>query len=178
MHNQEKNLVKRIKKGQQHAFRELYELHVDYALRTAYGIVRNKSDAADIVQETFIRIYKSIHQFDVKKPFKPWFYQILVNESRRFLIKRSKAGISTSSEQLLDYLHQSQNEGRNYDSLEIAMENVPDNTRALLILKYLNGFTEKEIATILDLNQSTVKSRLYKARNELRVSLKEANHEE
>lgn len=104
-------------------------------------------------------------------PFKPWFYHILINESRRFLQKRSREGMSISSEDLLEYLHQSQSEGQNYDNLGMALENLPESTRTLLILKYLNAFTEKEIAEMLEINVSTVKSRLYKARNELRASL-------
>lgn len=164
-------LIKKIKKGNQQAFRALYDNYVDYALRTAYAITRSNSDAADIVQETFIKVYRNIDSFDLKKSFKPWFYRILINESRRFIKKRSREGVTTSSDELLDYLHQSQFEVKNYDDLGIALDNLPENTRTLLILKYLNAFTEKEIAEMLEMNVSTVKSRLYKARNDLRACL-------
>lgn len=174
----EGKLIKKIKKGNQQAFRTLYDSYVDYALRTAYAITRNNSDAADIVQETFIKVYRNIDSFDLKRPFKPWFYRILINESRRFLKKRSRAGVTTSSDELLDYLHQSQFEVKNYDDLGIALENLPESTRTLLILKYLNAFTEKEIAEMLEMNVSTVKSRLYKARNDLRACLGGAENEE
>lgn len=174
----ERKLIKKIKKGNQQAFRTLYDSYVDYALRTAYAITRNNSDAADIVQETFIKVYRNIDSFDLKRPFKPWFYRILINESRRFLKKRSRAGVTASSDELLDYLHQSQFEVKSYDDLGIALENLPERTRTLLILKYLNAFTEKEIAEMLEMNVSTVKSRLYKARNDLRACLGGAAHEE
>lgn len=171
MPDQDIKLIKKIKKGNQQAFRLLYNRHVDYALRTAYGITRSHSDAADIVQDTFIKIYRNIETFDTKKTFKPWFYRILINESRRFLKKRSRDGITSSSDALLDYLDQSQSEGNSYESLGIALEYLPANTRTLLLLKYFHAFSEKEIAEMLELNMSTVKSRLYKARKDLRASL-------
>lgn len=171
MADKDGKLIKKVKKGNQQAFRILYDRYADYALRTAYAITRSRSDAADVVQETFIKVYRNIDTFDLNKAFKPWFYQILINESRRFLKKHSRENVTTSSDVLLDYLHQSQNEMKSYENLNIALEYLPENTRTLLILKYLNAFTEKEIADMLELNLSTVKSRLYKARNDLRASL-------
>lgn len=178
MADKEGKLIKNIQKGNQQAFRILYERHVDYALRTAYAITRNRSDAADVVQETFIKVFRNIDTFDLNKAFKPWFYRILINESRRFLSKNSKGNVTTSSDVLVDYLHQSQNEMKSYENLSLALEYLPENTRTLLILKYLNAFTEKEIADMLELNLSTVKSRLYKARNDLRASLGGVTDEE
>lgn len=171
MADKDGKLIKKIKKGNQQAFRILYDRYANYALRTAYAITRSRSDAADVVQETFIKVYRNIDTFDLNKAFKPWFYRILINESRRFLKKHSRESVTTSSDVLLDYLHQSQNEMKSYENLNIALEYLPENTRTLLILKYLNAFTEKEIADMLELNLSTVKSRLYKARNDLRASL-------
>lgn len=171
MADKDGKLIKKIKKGNQQAFRILYDRYANYALRTAYAITRSRSDAADVVQETFIKVYRNIDTFDLNKAFKPWFYRILINESRRFLKKNSRESVTTSSDVLLDYLHQSQNEMKSYENLNIALEYLPENTRTLLILKYLNAFTEKEIADMLELNLSTVKSRLYKARNDLRASL-------
>ena len=170
MADQDIKLIKKIKKGNQQAFRVLYDSYVDYALRTAYAITKNKSDAADIVQETFIKVFRNIDSFDMNKLFRPWFYRILINESMRFLKRNSREAV-TSSDQLLDYLHHFQNEIRSYENLGIALDNLPKDTRTLLILKYLNAFTEKEIAEMLDISVGAVKSRLYKARNELRAGL-------
>ena len=170
MADQDVKLIKKIKKGNQQAFRALYDNYVDYALRTAYAITRNKSDAADIVQDTFIKVFRNINSFDMKRSFRPWFYRILINESRRFLKRNSREAV-TSSQQLLDYLHHSRNEIRMQENLSVALDNLPEDMRTLLILKYLNAFTEKEIAEMLDISVGAVKSRLYKARNELRAGL-------
>lgn len=169
MFEQEARLIKKIKKGNQRAFKRLYENYADYALRTAYAITRNNSDASDIVQETFIKIFRNIDSYDTSKSFKPWFYKILINESRRFLTKNSKQAISIESEQALDHLSHSSQRRNSYDDLELAMEQLDENQRTILTLKYLNGFTEKELAEMMDVNVNTIKSRLYKARHRLKA---------
>jgi len=170
--NNESKLINKIKNGNQKAFRQLYNQYSGYALRTAYAITKSNNDAADIVQETFIKVYRNINQFDQSKPFKPWFYRILLNESRRYMKKQNKQGTVVESEQLMDYLHAeaSRENEQNSDVLSI-LDLVSDRHRAVLVLKYLHDFTEKEIATILELNINTVKSRLYKARQRLRSIL-------
>ncbi|MGJ9458314.1 RNA polymerase sigma factor [Oceanobacillus sp. CF4.6] len=169
MVDQEIRLIKKIKKGNQQAFKKLYDIYADYSLRTAYAITNNNSDASDIVQETFIKVYRNIDSFDIKKPFQPWFYQILVNESRRYMKKKSKEAISMENERLLDRLNHQIEEERDFEQLESAMEQLDEHHRTVLILKYLNGFSEKDIAEVLELNVNTVKSRLYKARQQLKA---------
>ncbi|WP_085993923.1 RNA polymerase sigma factor [Oceanobacillus senegalensis] len=164
-------LIKKVKKGNQQSFKQLYDLYADYSLRTAYGITGNISDAADIVQETFIKVYRHIDSYDSEKPFKPWFYRILINESRRLLKKRSKDAISVESEQMLDSLHGHETNQLDLDSLHDAIEQLDAKHRTIIILKYLNGFKEKEIAEIFDMNVNTVKSRLYQARQRLKEIL-------
>lgn len=168
----ERKLIKKIKNGNQKAFKQLYDAYASYALRTAYGITKNNNHAADIVQETFIKVYRNIHQFEQAKSFKPWFYQILLNESRRYMKKQNKQAIAVESEQLMDYINVNEPQNKQeHDELPYALEQMSDMHRTVLVLKYLNDFTEKEIAIILDLNVNTVKSRLYKARQGLKSIL-------
>ena len=167
--DQEKRLIKRIKKGKQHAFKKLYDLYADYALRTAYAITNNRNHAADIVQETFIKVYRNIESFDEERPFKPWFYQILLNESKRYMKRQNKQAIPVESEELLDYLHDQDVADEDHEHLERALDQLSDMHRTVLTLKYMNEFTEREIAQMLELNVNTVKSRLYKGRQRLKT---------
>src|SRR5690625_1501481 len=169
-------MIKKIKKGKKHAFKTLYERYTDYAHRTAYGISKNKYDASDIVQETFIKVYRNIDSFDVTKPFKPWFYQILVNEARRYMKKNTRQAISVEQEEKLEFFHQKNQEQEN-DELNFALEQLDENDRYILILKYINGFKEREIADLLKLNINTVKSRLYKARQRLKSAMRGEDNE-
>lgn len=168
MFDRDIKLIKKIKKGNKHAFKKLYDSYADYAHRTAYGITKNKHDASDIVQETFIKVFRNADSFDITKSFKPWFYQILVNEARRFIKKQSRQAITVEKEETLDFFHQTKEKN---DDLAIALEQLDEGDRTVLILKYINGFKEKEIAEMLELNVNTLKSRLYKARQRLKSAI-------
>ena len=83
----EKELLEKVKNKDKKAFEELYNIYSEYALRVAFAVTKDKSNAADAVQETFIRVYKYIDGYDINKPFKTWFYNILINECNRILSK-------------------------------------------------------------------------------------------
>src|SRR5699024_3875348 len=143
--------------------------YFDYALRTAYIITQSNNHAADIVQETFIKVYRNIDRYDVSKPFKPWFYTILLNESRRYMKKQNNEPIAIESEELINYLHeQHEIKVADFAELDEAFSQLSDMHRTVLVLKYMNEFTEKEIAQMLNENVNTIKSRLYKARQRMR----------
>ncbi|MRG87137.1 RNA polymerase sigma factor [Salinibacillus xinjiangensis] len=165
----EKPLIKKVKKGNQKAFKELYDQYANYALATAISITKNKNDASDIVQETFIKVYRNIHAFDHKRPFKPWFYRILINETNRYMKNKTKhQSVSTVDNTIEMFTYK-----RNDENLiiEEALNQLEEINRTPIILKYLHDFTEKEIAEILELNLNTVKSRLFKGREKLRTIL-------
>lgn len=170
MNERDAQLIVNIRAGNHESFRQLYDLYADYALRTAYGITRNKADASDIVQETFIKVYRHIEKFRLDKPFKPWFYRILVNEARTFIAKKSRQPVAVEEEQTLDLL-QEEESTKVDEELYIALEKLRESDRSILILKYITGFKEREIADMLELNVNTVKSRLHQARNRLKTAL-------
>lgn len=168
MINNEKTVLKKIKKGDQLAFKLLYDGYAEYALRSAYGITSNYNHASDIVQETFLKVYRNIDQYNMRRPFKPWFYKILLNESKRYMKKQNTQGIPIETEQLMDYLNRRQNENENGQDVKAALEELSDQHRTILTLKYISGFKEREISELLELNINTVKSRLYKGRQKLK----------
>ncbi|MED4970575.1 RNA polymerase sigma factor [Parageobacillus toebii] len=86
----EKEIVQRIQQGDEKAFAELYHLYAEYALRVATVVTKSRANAADAVQETFIRVYDHIDRFDPAKAYKPWFYRILLNECNRLMKKQAK----------------------------------------------------------------------------------------
>lgn len=177
------NLIFRVKEGDKRAFSILYDIYADYALRVATAITKSAADAADAVQETFIRVYRNIHSFDDTRPFKPWFYRILVNECNRIMKNKSKVILvdeyleNDSATSIEDNYHFEE-----YEELYDAIGRLNDINRIPVILKYLDDLTEKEIAQILELNLNTVKSRLYRGREQLKRILEEnkrrrASHE-
>ncbi|WP_052085905.1 RNA polymerase sigma factor [Clostridium sp. HMP27] len=166
----DRELLQKIREGDKEAFQELYNKYAEYALRTAAAITRNKMNAADAVQETFIRIYKNIESFDIDKPFEPWLYRILVNECNRILSKNSTTIlVDDFIQNNLQGVIEDQHKFEEYESLYKAIESLDDNNKIPIILKYLKGFKENEIAEILGINVNTIKSRLFKGRQKLKT---------
>ena len=158
----EKWLAK-IRMGDKEAFRYFYKTYAEFAIRTASAITKNREMAKDAVQETFLRVYRQIDGYNPDFPFNPWFYRILTNECLRLLKKE----FSLSTFQHTDLENKRSISIESFDQLSILYETIQsldDIHRVPLILKYVQGFTEKEIAEILSINQNTLKSRLFKAR--------------
>lgn len=172
-------LIGQMQRGNDDAFEALYRLYARYALRTAYLITYEEHLAADVVQEAFLKVYRKIDRFDVDRPFNPWFYTILVNESKRYLKRKSNEPMVMDSEQLLDYIHhqQSIDVEIEYEALQKAFRALSHFQRTVIVLKYVHDFLEKEMAEILQVNINTVKSRLYKGREKLRTILGGNGHE-
>lgn len=162
-----KKQIKQIKKGNKEAFKTFYDAYIDKALRVAMGISKNKEIAKEAVQETFIRVYKGIDTFDASREFDPWFYRILTNECNRILKRESKVIQFQQPEQE----NMKAKEEEDYTDLNQAIESLGEMYRVPLILKYIKGFSEREIAETLELNQNTVKTRLFKAREMLKQKL-------
>jgi RNA polymerase sigma-70 factor (ECF subfamily) len=168
----DRDLLQRIKEGDNEAFEELYNKYADYALRIAMTITRNKMSAADAVQESFIRIYKNIQSFDLDKPFEPWFYRILVNECNRILGKGSNLVlIDDFTENNFQEATEDNYDFEEYENLYKAIEELEEHNKIPIVLKYLRGFKESEIADILGININTIKSRLLKGRQKLKKAI-------
>ncbi|AGT30857.1 RNA polymerase [Geobacillus genomosp. 3] len=164
----EKELIERVQRGDETAFAELYALYAEYALRVAAAVTGNTANAADAVQEAFIRVYDHIGRFDSFRPFRPWFYRILINECRRVMKKqRTMAMMSEDIGNSRRLAYEEHYAFEQYEELYRAIGRLKEEQRIAIVLKYLQGFTDEEIADILDLNVNTVKSRLFKARGQL-----------
>lgn len=168
----DKEIIEAFQKGNPDGFKKLYERYSEFAIRNAYLIVKEHNGVKDAVQEAFVRVYRNLHKFDSSKPFKPWFYRILVNECYRYLEKNGRV---TPVEQEIAEMNASEEdfsvEFDHQEELEEALHQLDEKYRTVLVLKYLNGFSEQEISDITREERTTVKSRLYKARKRLRSIL-------
>ena len=167
----DKRLLQKIKAGDTASFAVLYNEYAGYALRVAAAITGNKTNAADAVQETFIRVYKNIHSYDIEKPFEPWIYKILVNECNRVLGKNMNGNTILVDDFMENNLQGSMEDDykfEQYESLYEAIDELDDKIKIPIVLKYLKGLQENEIADILDININTIKSRLFKGRQKLK----------
>lgn len=141
--------------------------------RLAYSYTHNKTDAMDIVQEgAYKAIYKS-NSVKNEAYIESWIYRIMINESLQFLRKQKK-------ETLIDIEEETNTADscKNIDSdgsidLKRALSQLAEEERAIILLKYFEELPIHKIAEILELNENTVKSRLYRAIRKMKVSLEE-----
>ena len=135
-------------------------------------MMKDEADASDAVQETFIRVYQNINTFDINRPFKPWFYRILTNEVRRILSKRkNNQNIEETVHENMQDRYSKEAEFVEQQFIHQALSEVKDEHREVIVLKYLDGFSEKEVSELLSITVSAVKSRLYQERKKLQVIL-------
>lgn len=165
-------LLQRIRNHDKKAFEVLYDQYANYATRVAIAVTGNSAAASDAVQETFIRVYYNIDKFKADKSFEPWLYKILINECYRILKKSSKVKyISDYIETGIDISKEDDYNFEEYEELYSAIEALDSKIRIPIVLKYLKGFKESEIAEILDINVNTLKSRLLKGRQKLKKAM-------
>ncbi|QQZ08110.1 RNA polymerase sigma factor [Heyndrickxia vini] len=143
--------------------------HKEDFYRLAYSYVKNSEDALDIVQES---IQKAIVAKDfVKNPLsiKSWFYKIVVNTSLDYLRKSKK--ITLVNDETLDFFSSGTEDVYQNIDLKRSLEELPLKYRTVIILRYFEDLKIEDIASILSEKVSTVKTRLYKALELLRIKM-------
>ncbi|MEG6523765.1 RNA polymerase sigma factor [Desulfotomaculum sp. 1211_IL3151] len=137
--------------------------------RLAFSYVKNPEDALDIVQES---IYKALSAKDTLKNsdhIKTWFYRIVVNTALDFLRKRKRVGVM--DEEILSTLEGGAVDHYQNIDLQRALDALPIKYRSVVVLRYFEDLKIEEIAYILNENVNTVKTRLYKSLEKLRLQM-------
>ncbi len=177
----EKTLVARAKKGNQAAFAELINRYSERVYNLALRILRNREDAEDILQETFLTVLEKIHTFDGRSGFFTWIYRIATNASLMRLRKKKivfqelsdNPDFQESIESRV-FVDWSQDPSINiYDEevkgkLDEAINKLSDIYRSVFVLRDIEGLSIKETSAILNITEENVKIRLRRARQYLR----------
>jgi RNA polymerase sigma-70 factor, ECF subfamily len=156
--------------GDADSFRFIVERYQRQAIGHAMGILGNRDDALDVVQEAFVDAFRSIEKFDLSRSFYPWFYVLLRNRCYKVLprVVRSRVDEEQDPDMLAPQSNISIEE---IMSLEKALFELSTEAREIVTLKYLDGLSYLEIAELLNIPKGTVMSRLYTARKELQSKL-------
>lgn len=175
-------LIQKCVRGDRAAFGLLVRRYQDRLFNTVVRILGNADDAADIVQESFLHAFVKLDAFKGDARFFTWLYRIAVNASIS-LKRKQRVVLSTDSHDLLPRLQESidQSESSRPESvlerreriaqLETALNLLTPDHRAVLVLKEIEGCNYESIAEILRVPVGTVRSRLHRARLELRDQL-------
>jgi RNA polymerase sigma-70 factor (ECF subfamily) len=166
----EHELVLRCQQGDERAMRLLYERYADRVFTMALRLTGRVTDAEDVVQDTFFRAWRSIGRFRGEASFKTWLYKIgshlcydQYKRSQRMDIKQPPEEEAGAALQGSDPIVRKR--------LARALKQLPEGCRRVLVLHDVMELTHTEISYILEINDGTSKSQLYKARVRMRKLL-------
>jgi RNA polymerase sigma-70 factor, ECF subfamily len=168
-------LLERYRRGDQAAFAELVIRYQRPIYNAAFWVLRRAEDANDVTQEVFLKVAERLNEYDPRFKFFSWIYRIAVNESLNLLRRNRRedeldADIdlpdadSAGPEQQLSDVQLTQR-------LRSTLMRMTPNDRTVLALRHFSECSYQEIGQILDLDEKTVKSRLFEARQHLRDML-------
>lgn len=181
----DEQLIKELKDGRESAYQYLVDSFQEKVLNTCLGFVPNQQDAEDLVQEVFVKIFRSIHQFRGEAKLSTWVYQVAVRECLQLLRYRKRQkrvayfqsliGLEERADRLTN--DQFDHPGvllENKERAQVLFEQIntlSENQRIAFTLHRLEGLSYKEIAAIMELSVSSIESLLFRAKKNLQKKL-------
>lgn len=179
-------LVERAKNGDTKAFEELMKMTQDKIYNLGLKLLGNKEDAADLLQETYIKAYENLQNFEGRSSFSTWLYRIATNFALMKLRKEKHKKVSidelkqtangTYKREISDWSENPVSHYRNEELKEIlneAISSLPPKYKSVFILHDVEGFSIPEVAQMLSLSVPAVKTRIHRSRLYLREKLSE-----
>lgn len=145
--------------------KEIYESHFEKVYKTAYFILKNEELAKDATHDTFIKAFKHLNKINQHARINTWITTIATRTAIDIYNKNKKQIAYKFKEE--NYLSKSDEFNVEIDELENYLDNIPPEQKQILILKYMEELTEKEIANLLSIKLGTVKSRIFRAKQKL-----------
>ncbi len=176
------SLMNCVKNGDTRAFEQLVEMHQGAVIGTVAKMLGDATEAHDVAQQVFIRVWKSAARYEPKAKFTTWLFTItrnlVFNESRR----RNRRQLVSSDEREEEFHLQLPDEGKRgpaedleqkelMQAIDAAIQSLPEKQRIAVILRRYEGLPYNEIAKVLKTSVSSVKSLLFRARAQLKVEL-------
>jgi RNA polymerase sigma-70 factor (ECF subfamily) len=183
MEGMEAAVVAQVLAGDRDAFRTLVDAHSRSIFNLAYRMTGNEQDADEVVQETFLRAYKSLDRFEARSKFSTWVYRIAVNRCLDMLEKKKITGDYTISddadpeEQTVQVASTDAGPERQLLSREAnekiasAMKLLTPTERIAFTLRHMEGQSIEEISRTLKVKENAAKNTIFRAVKKLRVNL-------
>ncbi len=159
-------LVKRAMQKDAESFIRLMEENKQSMLKVAYGFFSNEEDVADVMQQTALNAYEHIGELKKTTYFKTWLIRILINNcnqlynSRKYMV----TGANTAEEKYFDFYPE---DNAFFELLSLLHKD----DRVIFQLYYGEGYTTKEISKILEMKESTIRSRIHRGKEQLRKQM-------
>jgi RNA polymerase sigma-70 factor (ECF subfamily) len=170
------DLEHRLRRGDPRAFEELVIAYQHRVFGVALRMLRNRGEAEEIAQEVFLRVHRAVEDFRGEAKLSTWLYAI----TSRLCLNRLASGerrVSREGEESLERLRADADPAAHVERVELeaalqrAITELPEERRIMVVLRDFEGLSYEEIATALDLPLGTVRSRLHRARTDLKEKL-------
>ena len=159
-------LIRKAKKGDKDAFCRLMDENVQSMYKIAAAYLKNDEDVADAIQDTILSCYENLKSLKQNRYFKTWMIRILINKCKDMIQKKK---LVTYTDQMPETpFHEEE-----YAAMEWAqvLETLDSKYRLVVLLYYMEGFSDKEIGNILKLKENTVKTKRTRAKQKIREIL-------
>jgi RNA polymerase sigma-70 factor (ECF subfamily) len=164
------SLLEKAGEGDRQAFKSIVTLYQQKVFLLAFSVLRNREDALDVVQETFMRLYQKLDRYEKEGNFQAWLLQIAKNLSIDFYRKHYGRRREMESDRTVEELPlAAEDHGSNPESSDLrhllsrSVERLAERQRLIFELKHFNGLEYREIAEVLGISVGTVKSLHFKA---------------
>ncbi|HTP79418.1 MAG TPA: RNA polymerase sigma factor [Bacteroidota bacterium] len=173
--NNEAQLIERVRKGEEGAFRELVECHMKRAYNVAFGFLGDHEAAEDVTQEAFINVYRSIQNFRGDSELGTWIHRIVANLSmtklKRLRLKRAREVELQKTDDTAAPENPGLEQKENRYHIERALHELPTLQRAVVLLRHMEGLSTKQVGKILNCSEGTVKTHLFRGLRKMREHL-------
>jgi RNA polymerase sigma-70 factor (ECF subfamily) len=181
------SLVRRVQRGERGAYDLLVLKYQHKVVKLVMRYLRNPADAEDVAQEAFVKAYRALPQFRGDSAFYTWLYRIAINTAKNALAARERNPVSyeldlqntdDSSDMVSRLKDPETPEGLALteeirDTVNRAIEELPEDLRTAIVLRELEGMSYEEIAASMDCPVGTVRSRIFRAREAIDRRLRE-----
>ncbi|WP_422081140.1 RNA polymerase sigma factor [Ulvibacterium sp.] len=172
------DVVEQCKANDRKAQLQLYNQYCSGMFYVAMRFVKNTDDAEDITQESFIKAFQKIHQFKGDVSFGAWLKRIVINKSIDFL-KAKKERLVPLDESYMQVVEDDDwtvEEGISLEEVRLAMEQLPEKYRCVVMMFLLEGYDHREIANVLGLSETACRTRLLRGKGFLKELLKKKRY--
>lgn len=182
----DKRLVERVQHGDKKAFELLFSKYQRKLMRLVSRLVRDQAEAEDVVQEAFIKAYRALPQFRGDSAFYTWLYRIGINTAKNYLVTQGRRAPTSTDADVEEA--ETFDDGEHLrdintpesmlatkqiaQTVNLAMESLPDELRTAISLREIEGLSYDEIADVMECPIGTVRSRIFRAREAIAGKLR------
>lgn len=182
--DEDARILRGLRAGIEEAYEELLARYQSGVYGIVFRLLGNQNDASDVVQEVFLKVFRSVGSFREQSSLRTWIYRIAVNEAhnhRRWFARHGSREVTVEEDSEMDSLKSAADPGRspfeqalereNRTLIEQALDRINQVFRTAVILRDIENLSYEEIADILQVSLGTVKSRILRGRDALRREL-------